>query len=104
MLNADYEPTGPEEEILSALEAKGRMQSKELQAQLEIERSTLSGHLHRLAAAGWIVKPPDSHGMYEFHVDPREASDEELTDRCLEPLIDRVGRDTVIRQAGRLGP
>lgn len=80
-LNDSYEPRGTaEDDILDLLEAEdARLGPRDIYDDLEdVNPGTGQHAIYRLHAAGWINRP--RHGLYEFRIDPREASDEELAE------------------------
>ena len=77
MVNTNYNPSEPEEEILALLK-EGRAEDRpwghttpaHVREELEIEEGNESFHLRQLTNAGWIERV--ARGFYRFVEDPRE--------------------------------
>lgn len=83
VINDEYEPRGDgEEEILEFLKEEGRSRPSHMYDELGLSSGAAQHYLERLLAAGWIERPYE--GTYEFVVDPRRMSEEELADLYIE--------------------
>jgi len=70
MVNENYEPTEPENDVLGVLREEGRANPYLLREKTDHGKGTINTALSNLTAAGWVKKV--TRGLYEFVDDPRE--------------------------------
>ena len=70
MVNADYEPTADEDQILSVIEEETRVNPYLLRERTGLDKGSVNTALTRLTSAGWVRKV--TRGLYEYVDDPRD--------------------------------